>query len=123
ADVYRYDDDLAGFYDYSDIGFFNKSNDVWNYWSPDNTNTEIAGLNVNNVSATSRSDHFLRDASYVRLRYVMVGYNFNAEQLNFLNLSGLRVYARSEEHTSELQSRENIVCRLLLEKTKLNNFI
>src|SRR5690606_41015547 len=26
------------------------------------------------------------------------------------------VVARSEEHTSELQSRENIVCRLLLEK-------
>src|SRR5690606_42132329 len=26
---------------------------------------------------------------------------------------------RSEEHTSELQSRENIVCRLLLEKKKL----
>src|SRR5690606_39611837 len=27
-----------------------------------------------------------------------------------------RVYLRSEEHTSELQSRENLVCRLLLEK-------
>src|SRR5690606_42023152 len=26
---------------------------------------------------------------------------------------------RSEEHTSELQSRENLVCRLLLEKKKL----
>src|SRR5690606_39729530 len=26
--------------------------------------------------------------------------------------------ARSEEHTSELQSRENLVCRLLLEETK-----
>src|SRR5690606_41129557 len=25
---------------------------------------------------------------------------------------------RSEEHTSELQSRENLVCRLLLEKNK-----
>src|SRR5690606_40423489 len=25
-------------------------------------------------------------------------------------------YGRSEEHTSELQSRENLVCRLLLEK-------
>src|SRR5690606_3229120 len=25
-------------------------------------------------------------------------------------------FARSEEHTSELQSRENLVCRLLLEK-------
>src|SRR5690606_42029693 len=27
---------------------------------------------------------------------------------------------RSEEHTSELQSRENLVCRLLLEKKKRN---
>src|SRR5690606_42078237 len=29
-------------------------------------------------------------------------------------------HARSEEHTSELQSRENLVCRLLLEKKKKN---
>src|SRR5690606_34436589 len=29
---------------------------------------------------------------------------------------GLDVGQRSEEHTSELQSRENLVCRLLLEK-------
>src|SRR5690606_41816326 len=28
------------------------------------------------------------------------------------------VGVRSEEHTSELQSRENLVCRLLLEKKK-----
>src|SRR5690606_41719530 len=28
------------------------------------------------------------------------------------------VLIRSEEHTSELQSRENLVCRLLLEKKK-----
>src|SRR6266511_1069828 len=27
-------------------------------------------------------------------------------------------FQRSEEHTSELQSRENLVCRLLLEKKK-----
>src|SRR5436309_8396416 len=31
--------------------------------------------------------------------------------------AGMAAYdARSEEHTSELQSRENLVCRLLLEK-------
>src|SRR5215475_10749413 len=29
---------------------------------------------------------------------------------------------RSEEHTSELQSRENLVCRLLLEKKKKKRF-
>src|SRR5690606_41282967 len=31
---------------------------------------------------------------------------------------GTRPHKRSEEHTSELQSRENLVCRLLLEKKK-----
>src|SRR5690606_39864832 len=32
--------------------------------------------------------------------------------------AGMPVRQRSEEHTSELQSRENLVCRLLLEKKK-----
>src|SRR5690606_35898652 len=30
----------------------------------------------------------------------------------------ITIAARSEEHTSELQSRENLVCRLLLDKKK-----
>src|SRR2546430_13141929 len=47
----------------------------------------------------------------------------------FLNLTGYRsdeVFGkdwfrlRSEEHTSELQSQSNLVCRLLLEKKKKN---
>src|SRR5690606_41689126 len=33
---------------------------------------------------------------------------------------GVAQLGRSEEHTSELQSRENLVCRLLLEKKKKN---
>src|SRR5690606_11211022 len=33
----------------------------------------------------------------------------------------LQRLSRSEEHTSELQSRENLVCRLLLEKKKLKS--
>src|SRR3712207_7848368 len=32
----------------------------------------------------------------------------------------LQVHVRSEEHTSELQSRQYLVCRLLLEKKKNN---
>src|SRR5690606_13113139 len=37
-----------------------------------------------------------------------------------VHLVGRTVFClRSEEHTSELQSRENLVCRLLLEKKKL----
>src|SRR5690554_7398583 len=32
----------------------------------------------------------------------------------------LAVYERSEEHTSELQSRPHLVCRLLLEKNNMH---
>src|SRR5436309_5842785 len=41
-----------------------------------------------------------------------LGFNFDP--------SHLQKSKRSEEHTSELQSRENLVCRLLLEKKKKN---
>src|SRR3712207_8617766 len=43
-----------------------------------------------------------------------------------LGRRGLRhhpVPSRSEEHTSELQSRQYLVCRLLLEKKKTNQLI
>src|SRR6266481_5903387 len=41
--------------------------------------------------------------------------NFNSIQASEVKLKG----ARSEEHTSELQSQFHLVCRLLLEKKKL----
>src|SRR5258708_18132168 len=40
------------------------------------------------------------------------------EGLNFARSSRL-MYFRSEEHTSELQSPDHLVCRLLLEKKKI----
>src|SRR2546430_7747985 len=39
------------------------------------------------------------------------------ERIHVIGLEGERDYVdRSEEHTSELQSQSNLVCRLLLEK-------
>src|SRR5690606_41982757 len=45
---------------------------------------------------------------------------FPADFYVSVNVSPKEFYSRdrSEEHTSELQSRENLVCRLLLEKKK-----
>src|SRR2546430_9892203 len=40
----------------------------------------------------------------------------------WIGLSSPRAGARSEEHTSELQSQSNLVCRLLLEKKKKNEY-
>src|SRR3989449_1821601 len=45
--------------------------------------------------------------------YLLIGFWFN-EQIN----ADAGKKARSEEHTSELQSRLHLVCRLLLEKKK-----
>src|SRR2546422_5567332 len=42
----------------------------------------------------------------------------NQEILLRIQESGLAIPSRSEEHTSELQSRLHLVCRLLLEKKK-----
>src|SRR5690606_41939067 len=51
--------------------------------------------------------------SKVIVEKVYLWYNYGQAQLGGQNKS-----ERSEEHTSELQSRENLVCRLLLEKKK-----
>src|SRR5699024_12518130 len=41
-----------------------------------------------------------------------------AATINRMNTNDSGCWARSEEHTSELQSRFDLVCRLLLEKKK-----
>src|SRR5256885_11636887 len=45
------------------------------------------------------------------------------QRLDLVRLAHQRVPQRSEEHTSELQSPCNLVCRLLLEKKKNTNSI
>src|SRR5688500_19493254 len=44
----------------------------------------------------------------------------SAARIPVRTASARRSWARSEEHTSELQSPCNLVCRLLLEKKKLS---
>src|SRR3712207_8868210 len=49
-------------------------------------------------------------------RFVVLDVTFALEE------SGRSRPVRSEEHTSELQSRKYLVCRLLLEKKKTSNY-
>src|SRR5690606_40054571 len=53
-----------------------------------------------------------------RIDVSALGYTSLAEILAVSQQSGANVLIRSEEHTSELQSRENLVCRLLLDSNK-----
>ena len=59
-------------------------------------------------------EHFIKHSIVMSgiLCSILTDFNFN--ELNGIKLKSVR----SEEHTSELQSRQYLVCRLLLEKKK-----
>src|SRR5690606_39785661 len=68
----------------------------------------------------TRIDTFSRDFSMDRNGTILIEKNIRDTLFNmsFYGQSSSVPTKRSEEHTSELQSRENLVCRLLLEKKK-----
>ena len=74
-DVVRFDFDLDSLYDVGNIGQFVVGPDMLNAWTPTNTNTNVPSLSATNLGAGDLSDRFLRDASFVRLRNVQIGYN------------------------------------------------
>src|SRR2546430_11285413 len=57
--------------------------------------------------------------SVFKLFPILAGQNNLKTELFKLFNTYLSILFRSEEHTSELQSQSNIVCRLLLEKKKI----
>src|SRR3712207_8752208 len=96
----------------------------------DTATTEIYTLSLHDALPISRGT-FITAKEYLNLlnpdylRYYFaakLGNGIDDIDFNFEDFCQ-RVNAdlRSEEHTSELQSRQYLVCRLLLEKKKKNN--
>src|SRR5690606_40785459 len=54
-------------------------------------------------------------------KYLQEAFEAAGVEYDIQNAQNDKTAFRSEEHTSELQSRENLVCRLLLEKKKKKN--
>lgn len=72
---------------------FNLSRDLLNAWTPENTNTNIPRLIVTDPNHnTDPSTRFLKDASYLRLKTLQVGYNFPIAVIHKIGLNALRVY-------------------------------
>src|SRR5215217_6991364 len=75
----------------------------------------ILDLAIVNVALSAIQADFA--VSQSDLQWIVIGYGLALG--GFLLLGGrLADVLRSEEHTSELQSRQYLVCRLLLEKKK-----
>src|SRR5256885_10116963 len=67
----------------------------------------------------SRVSWHARQIFPVRLHFIKIAATLATFNEDFLHVRTVRTAAaRSEEHTSELQSPCNLVCRLLLEKKK-----
>lgn len=96
TDVYRYDNSYLWYTNPAFVGPFNMSADYYDFWTPDNRDAVFPSPTAANNSFLSDSDFYVRDASYVRLRFLSLGYNFKPKDLAFLKLSGLRVYAQAE---------------------------
>lgn len=94
--VYRYDYDLAGMYDPTNLGTFNVTNDLLNAWTPTNTNTDVPALAATNYAYQDNSDRFLKDASYVRLRNAQIGYKLPKSVLEGTFVKSLSIYVQGE---------------------------
>ncbi len=99
-DVWRYDNDYFFLTHPNYIKTANMSSDILDYWTPKNRDASFPRLTGSNISYAGGTDFYIKDASYVRLRYLSLGYNFKKKDLDFMKLSGLRVYAQGENlHT------------------------
>src|SRR5690606_41335681 len=80
--------------------------------------TEIYTLSLHDALPIFSQGNILNNLAMIAREFGCVEGETAVSWLPFHHDMGLvgHVLQRSEEHTSELQSRENLVCRLLLEK-------
>src|SRR5438874_8259825 len=76
--------------------------------------TLFRSLSINPPTAMSLVEPFLSQIDSLLIMTVNPG--FGGQE--FIRETLPKIQQRSEEHTSELQSRRDLVCRLLLEKKK-----
>src|SRR3712207_8710647 len=88
----------------------------------DTATTEIYTLSLHDALPISAGSTPLRVSGTEKLEYAFFGADLAFSKGTSVGLqrilSATWQFRRSEEHTSELQSRQYLVCRLLLEKKK-----
>jgi len=66
--------------------------DLWNAWTPENTNTDIPRFRYNDRNYSSQSSRFLVDASYLNIQNITIGYTLPAKITRKFLVEKLRVY-------------------------------
>lgn len=98
ANVYRMNQDLGSMEDAQNYAERNSAASLLNAWQEPGDITSIPRLNpsIDMSDNLNKSDQYLQDASYLRLRNVTFGYSFTEDQLNTLPVDGLTIYLQAE---------------------------
>lgn len=100
ADLYRNNLDYADLEDTSAIidDGSNRVVSVFTAWQNpgDITSVPRVGHGIGSVTYINNTDRYIEDASYLRMRQVLLGYSFNKETLKDTPLSGLRFFIQGE---------------------------
>lgn len=66
------------------------------YWTPENTNATFPRLYFNGTNNTQYSSFWLKDASYLRLKNLQIGYTFSKQLVEKISMSNLRLYVNAD---------------------------
>ena len=94
--VDRYDFDYNNFMDPNSIGQFRHSRDILNAWQQPGDITNVPSLTASNYADQGFSNRDLREADYLRLRFIQFGYNIPQVILDKTGFSYIRAFVGGE---------------------------
>jgi hypothetical protein len=81
--------------------------DIYDAWTPENTNTDIPRLNANDRYANSTSTRFLTSSDYLSINNITVGYTLPSNLVEKLRIKKLRIYIAAD-NVALLASRKGL---------------
>jgi hypothetical protein len=83
----------GGIYQSANADWFdNQTVDQMDYWTPENTDTDIPQPRLGDGNGTRESSRYLSDASYIRIRNITLGYNLPDNLSNRIKMSSVRFW-------------------------------
>lgn len=74
----------------------NRSKDILNAWSPENNTSDIPALSLDNASDQKFSSYYVENGSYMKMKYIKLGYDFAPSICRKIGAYGINIYAQVE---------------------------
>jgi hypothetical protein len=91
ADGYVWGHSIASFYEGGSMPEIGKD-----YWTPENRDALFPRLAFNNSNNQQNSSFWVKDASYLRLKNIQLGYTIPKNLISKIGISNLRLYVSTD---------------------------